>query len=103
MDLWQMVRADHANIRELCREVLRATGSGPNSRASLFAELDVELERHIRAKERVLYPVRRRMTAPAANLPNCGVSSRRYADGWISMAPCRTSAAVAGPTNSRIS
>lgn len=57
MDLWQMVWADHANIRELCREVLRATGSGPNSRASLFAELDVELERHIRAKERVLYPV----------------------------------------------
>ena len=56
MDLWQMVMADHANILELCREVLRATGSGPNGRASLFAELDVELERHFRAKEAALYP-----------------------------------------------
>jgi len=56
MDLWQMVLAEHANIAELCRQVLRATGSGPNSRASLFNELDAELERHIRAKESVLYP-----------------------------------------------
>lgn len=69
MDLWQMVRADYANIRELCREVLRATGTGPNSRASLFAELDVELERHIRAKERVLYPVFERDDRTRGYLP----------------------------------
>lgn len=56
MDLWQMVIADHVNIEELCREVLHASGSGPNSRAHLFSELDTEMERHIRAKERVLYP-----------------------------------------------
>ncbi len=57
MDLWQLVVADHANIDELCQEVLRATGHGPNGRAHLFSELDTELERHIRAKESVLYPV----------------------------------------------
>lgn len=56
MDLWQMVLADHANIEELCREILRATDSGPNSRSHLFSELDREMERHIRAKESVLYP-----------------------------------------------
>jgi len=57
MDLWQMVLTDHANIVELCREVLRATGTGPNGRAGLFAELDVELERHFRAEERAIHPV----------------------------------------------
>ncbi|WP_262268525.1 hemerythrin domain-containing protein [Microvirga yunnanensis] len=56
MELWQMVVADHANIEELCREVLRATGSGPNSRAELFADLQDELERHIGAQQNVLYP-----------------------------------------------
>ena len=57
MDLWQMVLTDHANIVELCREVLRATGGGPNDRAGLFEELDVELERHFRAEERAIHPV----------------------------------------------
>jgi hypothetical protein len=56
MDLWQMVVSDHANIEELCREVLRATGTGPNSRAELFADLQDELERHIAAQQNVLYP-----------------------------------------------
>ncbi len=56
MDLWQMVTNDHANIEELCREVLHATGSGPNSRAELFADLQDELERHIAAQQNVLYP-----------------------------------------------
>jgi len=56
MDLWQMVLTDHANIVELCREVLRATGGGPNDRAGLFEELDVELERHFRAEERAIHP-----------------------------------------------
>ncbi|MBA1156236.1 hemerythrin domain-containing protein [Microvirga mediterraneensis] len=56
MELWQMVVADHANIEELCREVLRATGSGPNSRAELFADLRDELERHFAAQQNVLYP-----------------------------------------------
>jgi hypothetical protein len=56
MDLWQMVMADQANIMELCREVLRATGHGPNSRAELFADLEDEVERHLAAKETVLYP-----------------------------------------------
>jgi hemerythrin-like domain-containing protein len=56
MDLWQMVMADHANIEELCREVLRATGTGPNSRAERFADLQDELERHIAAQQNVLYP-----------------------------------------------
>jgi len=56
MELWQMVVADHGNIEELCREVLRATGTGPNSRAELFADLQDELERHIAAQQRVIYP-----------------------------------------------
>jgi len=56
MELWQMVVADHANIEELCREVLRATGSGPNSRTELFADLQDELERHFSAQQNVLYP-----------------------------------------------
>ncbi|EIM27856.1 hemerythrin domain-containing protein [Microvirga lotononidis] len=56
MELWQMVVADHANIEELCREVLRATGSRPNSRAELFADLRDELERHFAAQQNVLYP-----------------------------------------------
>ncbi|WP_114944975.1 hemerythrin domain-containing protein [Microvirga calopogonii] len=56
MELWQMVVADHANIEELCREVLRATGSGPNSRTELFADLQDELERHFAAQQNVLYP-----------------------------------------------
>ncbi len=56
MDLWQMVVTDHANIEELCREVLRATSTGPNSRAELFADLQDELERHIAAQQNVLYP-----------------------------------------------
>jgi hypothetical protein len=57
MDLWQMVLTDHANILELGREVLRTTGTGPNGRAGLFEELDVELERHFRAEERAIHPV----------------------------------------------
>ena len=56
MELWQMVVADHGNIEELCREVLRATGTGPNSRAELFADLQDELERHIAAQQSVIYP-----------------------------------------------
>ncbi|WP_201862879.1 hemerythrin domain-containing protein [Microvirga soli] len=56
MDLWQMVMSDHANIEELCREVLKATSSGPNSRAELFADLQDELERHVAAQQNVLYP-----------------------------------------------
>ncbi|WP_160195488.1 hemerythrin domain-containing protein [Microvirga sp. BSC39] len=56
MDLWQMVTNDHANIEELCREVLRATGTGPNSRSELFDDLQDELERHIAAQQNVLYP-----------------------------------------------
>jgi hypothetical protein len=56
MDLWQMVASDHANIEELCREVLRATGSGPNSRSELFADLQDEMERHIAAQQSVIYP-----------------------------------------------
>jgi hypothetical protein len=48
--------SDHANIEELCREVLRATGTGPNSRADRFADLQDELERHIAAQQNVLYP-----------------------------------------------
>jgi hemerythrin-like domain-containing protein len=57
MDLWQMVLSDHANIEELCREVLRASPSGPNSRAELFADLEDELDRHLRAEQNALYPV----------------------------------------------
>jgi hypothetical protein len=56
MNLWQMVLSDHANIEELCREVLRASPSGPNSRAELFADLEIELDRHLRAEQNVLYP-----------------------------------------------
>ncbi|MBF9195578.1 hemerythrin domain-containing protein [Microvirga terrestris] len=56
MDLWQMVVSDHANIEELCREVLRATATGPNSRSELFDDLQDELERHIAAQQNVLYP-----------------------------------------------
>ncbi|HZA93315.1 MAG TPA: hemerythrin domain-containing protein [Gemmatimonadales bacterium] len=56
MDLWQMVASDHANIEELCREVLKATGTGPNSRSELFDDLQDELERHIAAQQNVLYP-----------------------------------------------
>ncbi|MDP8920090.1 MAG: hemerythrin domain-containing protein [Pseudomonadota bacterium] len=56
MDLWQMVTNDHANIEELCREVLHATSSGPNSRAELYADLQDELERHIAAQQNVIYP-----------------------------------------------
>jgi hypothetical protein len=56
MDLWQMVMSDHANIEELCREVLKATSTGPNSRAELFADLQDELERHVAAQQNVLYP-----------------------------------------------
>jgi hypothetical protein len=56
MDLWQMVVSDHANIEELCREVLKATGTGPNSRSELFADLQDEVERHIAAQQNVLYP-----------------------------------------------
>jgi hypothetical protein len=57
VDLWQAILADHANIKELCREVLAALDTGPNSRARLFNELETEWHRHIRAKESVLYPV----------------------------------------------
>jgi hypothetical protein len=57
MDLWRMILSEHANIEELCREVLDATPTGPNSRAELFADLQDELERHIAAKENVLYPM----------------------------------------------
>ncbi len=56
MDLWQMVVSDHANIEELCREVLKATGTGPNSRSELFDDLQDELERHVAAQQNVLYP-----------------------------------------------
>lgn len=59
MNLWQMVLSDHANIEELCREVLRASPSGPNSRAELFADLEDELDRHLRAEQNVLYPALR--------------------------------------------
>lgn len=56
MDLWRMILSEHANIEELCREVLEATSTGPNSRAELFADLEDELDRHIAAKQNVLYP-----------------------------------------------
>lgn len=56
MDLWRMILSEHANIEELCREVLEATGTGPNSRAELFADLEDELDRHMSAKQNVLYP-----------------------------------------------
>lgn len=56
MDLWRMILSEHANIEELCQEVLEATPAGPNSRAELFADLQDELERHISAKQNVLYP-----------------------------------------------
>jgi hypothetical protein len=56
MDLWRMILSDHANIEELCQEVLEASPHGPNSRAELFADLEDELERHITAKQNVLYP-----------------------------------------------
>jgi len=56
MDLWRMILSEHANIEELCREVLEATPTGPNSRAELFEDLKDELERHIAAKQNVLYP-----------------------------------------------
>jgi hypothetical protein len=51
-----MVVSDHANIEELCREVLKATGTGPNSRSELFDDLQDELERHVAAQQNVLYP-----------------------------------------------
>ncbi|MXQ13643.1 hemerythrin domain-containing protein [Microvirga makkahensis] len=56
MDLWRMILSEHANIEELCQEVLEASPHGPNSRAELFADLQDELERHISAKQNVLYP-----------------------------------------------
>ncbi|WP_134494327.1 hemerythrin domain-containing protein [Microvirga pakistanensis] len=56
MDLWRMILSEHANIEELCREVIDATPTGPNSRAELFADLQDEFERHISAKQNVLYP-----------------------------------------------
>jgi len=56
MDLWRMILSEHANIEELCREVMEATPTGPNSRAELFDDLKDELERHIAAKQNVLYP-----------------------------------------------
>jgi hypothetical protein len=71
MELWQMVVADHGNIEELCREVLHATGTGPNSRAELFADLQDELERHIAAQQNVIYPAlsqHERMAAYVADL-----------------------------------
>ncbi|WP_445501504.1 hemerythrin domain-containing protein [Microvirga sp. G4-2] len=56
MDLWRMILSEHANIEQLCQEVLEATPHGPNSRAELFADLEDELDRHIAAKQNVLYP-----------------------------------------------
>lgn len=56
MDLWRMILSEHANIEELCQEVLEASPHGPNSRAELFADLEDELDRHIAAKQNVIYP-----------------------------------------------
>jgi hypothetical protein len=55
MDLWQMISSEHANIEELCQEVLEATPHGPNSRTELFADLEDELDRLLTAKQNVLY------------------------------------------------
>lgn len=56
MDIWQMLRADHANIRELCREI-SGTWHGPDgSRDRLFHQFGKEVERHLGGKEAVLYP-----------------------------------------------
>lgn len=56
MDLWRMILSEHANIEELCQEVLEASPHGPNSRAELFADLEDELDRHLTAKQNVIYP-----------------------------------------------
>jgi hypothetical protein len=56
MDLWRMILTEHANILELCQEVLEASPHGPNSRTELFADLEDELDRHIAAKQNVFYP-----------------------------------------------
>lgn len=55
MELSQMIRADHANTRELCREIRGAIGSGVKSRPHLIRELDRELGRQMRAEEEVIY------------------------------------------------
>lgn len=56
MDLWRMILSEHANIEELCQEVQGASPHGPNSRAELFADLEDELDRHMTAKQNVIYP-----------------------------------------------
>jgi hypothetical protein len=56
MDIWQMIRSDHALTIELCREIADATGgSGGRDRDRLFQQLHREVERQMRAKEQVLY------------------------------------------------
>lgn len=57
MDLLQLIRNDHANIAEICREILGATGSGGRSRDRLFEELERQLEQHVEAADAVLLPV----------------------------------------------
>ncbi|WP_230534244.1 hemerythrin domain-containing protein [Microvirga roseola] len=89
MDLWQMIQNDQANILELCREIQHATNSGTNSRADLFEDLDTEMERHLRAKENVLYPALAREPRTRGYLPELQQEIDEIRDGLDDLSGAR--------------
>lgn len=67
MDAWKLIRSDHANIREIIREIVGAIGrEGVKTRDRLFPELARELALLWDVRESVLYPAlgRHRATRP---------------------------------------
>lgn len=60
MDIWQLIINDHRNIAAQFEQVLGAIGSGARSRDPLFDQLKLDLDRHTKAEEDVLYPALKR-------------------------------------------
>lgn len=76
MDIRHMLASEHANIRQLTDQIMRALGGGVDGRDNLFAQLDLELRRHLALMEDVVHPALNSDPRARAHVSESGMMHR---------------------------
>lgn len=56
MDIYQVLKKDHEEVRDLIEEQIESHKSGSGSGADLMAKIASELSAHMESEEKILYP-----------------------------------------------
>jgi len=69
VNIYDVLQEDHETASELLASLLESAGQGEKQRASLFHELQIELELHTAAEEKVFYAALQSAEETAERIP----------------------------------